>query len=689
MVPRAEPTESKAHHRAFSPRASNLRLRGDAWQQLGRDMPGSGHAAAETDAEVWPQLTWADLRRLNVDNKAFLESHAGLTPEDMQKLSPLVSQDANAWQRFIAGCAAGGASYTSAFFPGKVLGNYLGMVIPRYSAYIYVIFASFLHAFVGENIGGGLRGNYGAYPSPDAAATANYTTAMAALNAARVSGDARKIKQCETDLHTVTEGLLARMRQQDEAGTPLWCLFKDNPVLSAHLRAMLSDEFPYFWYIIAYGISGSALPYERRDIAQLTHFAGKPLDQSDRALMLASVDIIVAGLLGVMAGMLTVLTQNALRRRVQHVTKAPAGLHSPEVRDSHLRRARERLAMLTEKYKKLCELELLVEQQQALGEMASGKAQRLLPKIRSAIERNQAAQNKERADLKQLRSAFGRNRKAIRRGFATTVAGKPKNPVEFLNRSRTAMPLRTTSKWLGNATALLPFAYFVTYVGALYAQHMPLDHLAPGNATSPNPFFDSPESQQQYIEQGIQQVLFSSSMAGTALITAWWLRYGTTPLIERTLGRAAGYVTRARNALSGAAAPQMSQDAENVTIHVPQDASSPVASRRYTALEDYRPPTIVVEDPAGEAPPPPPGEWTPTPASPSAVPLSPMSLLHAAEPRPRPNLPHISLQKASAARTAALMQNLLEEYEDDEASDASEADEEDNNPVRIRTGNNA
>lgn len=498
---------------------------------------------------------------------AFIDRLAALTPAQALQLEGLAAPDASAGLQRLGATCAGAAAYLSSFLFANGIEKLLAAQgLAAAGRIAFPIVGGTFNALFSEALAGAIRNLYGSHGSPDAVAATNYSSASAQRLVEYCLGDAESVARWNGHIERIVDTALDRQVANVAAGHPLPFASGDHPVLAAALRSWLSNQVPFLAFSVMYLVSGGVAPL-------VTAGLGGP-DNWDKAANFA-----VSTACGTLAGSMTVLGQNTLRRVVEHAPAPKEGAHSQRARVPEIHRLQTAIAQLGANMQELGLHRTAIEQ--LAGKNASGNdvARAALFRIDDAMKRNAALQADHHASIATLEAAdgkrsgvHGRNLEAAWKNLGRNTGLADGNAPAWLDGWPAAR--RTMAKALGNTAALGLYVMHMEMLAGAMKTSLPQDHLATGiNGT--NPYFNSPRAQAEFIQQGISEVLLPSMTAGMSLIGAWWTRDLLTPMMEHGLALVEVAFRGAGRAVSGPASPPHLQPAPGGQVALPATMPMP------------------------------------------------------------------------------------------------------------------
>ncbi|RYX95438.1 MAG: hypothetical protein EOO28_11805 [Comamonadaceae bacterium] len=506
---------------------------------------------------------------------AFIDQLAALTPAQASHVDGLTAPDASAGLQRLGATCAGASAYLSSFLFANGIEKLLAAQgLAAAGRIAFPIVGGTFNALFSEALAGAIRNLYGSHGSPDAGAATNYSSASAQRLVEHCLGDAESQARWNGHIERIVDAALDRQAANAAAGHPLPFASGDHPVLAAALRSCLSNQVPFLAFSVMYLVSGGVAPL-------VTAGLGGP-DNWDKAANFA-----VSAACGTLAGSMTVLGQNTLRRVVEHAPTPKEGGHSQRARVPEIHRLQTAIVHLEDNRLALenhrAAIELLSTN--APGNVAAATA---LERIDDAMSRNAALQANHEQSIATLQmedgeraGVHGRNLQSAWKNLGRNTGLADGNAPAWLDGWPAAR--RTMAKALGNTAALGLYVMHMELLASAMKTSLPQDHLATGiNGT--NPYFDSPQAQAEFIQQGISEVLLPSMTAGMSLIGAWWTRDLLTPMMEHGLALVEVAVRGAGRAVSGLAGFPHLQAVPGAQVALP--ATMPM-------------PTLVAGDPPG------------------------------------------------------------------------------------------
>jgi hypothetical protein len=443
---------------------------------------------------------------------------------------------------------AGASAYATSFMIANYIGKLVGVWNPVVGALMVPLIAGPLHALISEPVAGSIRSNWGTPLGPDAAISANFTTAHSMLWAARIEKNAQKIDRWEKILVEVE-------KKAADQGTKVGTSFSNHQVLAAMMRAFLSEDLTFVTFMGAYLFTGLTQPYTRMALG-----GPDPL----HAFVLALTDASISAIGGLIAGMGTAGLSN-LQRSYGQKAEAKAGMHLPQMHDAAIERC-EYLALKLNKA--LAELKMYRDACRSSDDPALNNA---LVQIDEAVEILRTKITRNEVKKASFNTLLGRQFLAIERSIAayTGMEGKNTAPWHTEESSR----LRIGAKVLANMTALIPAAMHLIYLSHLLAETIPLSE-APeyqdpdrnntmwGNSTMPG------------IEPQVSAALWGTMTYGVSLIGGWLFR----PLLIPVYEHAGGVVIGLKNKYFGDTQPGAGNDSNDRIDKANGAPSTPIAS---------------------------------------------------------------------------------------------------------------
>ena len=413
---------------------------------------------------------------------------------------------------------AGAAAYATSFMIANYIGKLVSVWNPIVGALMLPVIAGPLHALISEPVAGSIRSNWGMPLGPDAAISANFTTAHSMLWAARIENNLDKIHKWEQVLVEINK---AAKEQGDEVTTR----FGNHQVLAAMMRAFLSEDLPFLSFTAAYLLTGATQPYTRMAL-------GGP--DKLHAIILALVDGSISAIGGVMGGIGTAGLSN-LQRSYGQKAKTKAGMHVPEMHNAAIERC-EYLALKLNTA--LAELKTYRNACRASDDPAVTKA---LAQIDEAVENLRARITRNEVKKASFNTLLGRQFLAIERSIAAYTGMEGKNTA--LWHTEESSRLRIGAKVLVNMTVLMPAVMHLIHLNYLLTETIPL---------SGAPEYQDPEqnntmwgnSTMPGIEPQVSAALWGTMTVGASLIGGWLFRPLLIPAYEHVGGVVIGLKNR-------------------------------------------------------------------------------------------------------------------------------------------------
>ncbi len=211
---------------------------------------------------------------------------------------------------------AGASAYWTSFMVGKLSTNIVTTSIgSAHGVWPSLLIAGLLNPLVSEPIANAIRLQGAHHASPDGKAYMDFHSALQELHLAEENNQVGRINECHAFIIKIINECIEREKLMDCLQSGVDEIKNDDindlenkygniqkVIRSAQLRAFITDELPFLWYTFLYTFTGAASPF---------------IKQSFSPWIAAGIDFAVHASAGTIAGSLTGISQNYLRKLIQ------------------------------------------------------------------------------------------------------------------------------------------------------------------------------------------------------------------------------------------------------------------------------------------------------------------------------------------------------------------------------------
>ena len=211
---------------------------------------------------------------------------------------------------------AGASAYWTSFMVGKLATNIVTTSIgSAHGVWPSLLIAGLLNPLVSEPIANAIRLQGAHHGSPDGKAYMDFHSALQELHLAEENNQVGRINECHAFIIKIINECIEREKLMDCLQSGVDEIKNDDindlenkygniqkVIRSAQLRAFITDELPFLWYTFLYTFTGAASPF---------------IKQSFSPWIAAGIDFAVHASAGTIAGSLTGISQNYLRKFIQ------------------------------------------------------------------------------------------------------------------------------------------------------------------------------------------------------------------------------------------------------------------------------------------------------------------------------------------------------------------------------------
>lgn len=211
---------------------------------------------------------------------------------------------------------AGASAYWTSFMVGKLAINIVTTSIgSAHGVWPSLLIAGLLNPLVSEPIANAIRLQGAHHASPDGKAYMDFHSALQELHLAEENNQVGRINECHAFIIKIINECIEREKLMDCLQSGVDEIKNDDindlenkygniqkVIRSAQLRAFITDELPFLWYTFLYTFTGAASPF---------------IKQSFSPWIAAGIDFAVHASAGTIAGSLTGISQNYLRKLIQ------------------------------------------------------------------------------------------------------------------------------------------------------------------------------------------------------------------------------------------------------------------------------------------------------------------------------------------------------------------------------------
>ncbi len=214
---------------------------------------------------------------------------------------------------------AGASAYWTSFMLGKLATNIVSTSAgSTHGVWPFLLIAGLLNPLVSEPLANAIRLQGAHHTSPDGKAYMDFHSALQELHLAEKNKQNERINECHAFIFKIINECIEREKLmgclqsgvdeiKNEDINDLENKYGNiqNVIRSAQRRAFITDELPFFWYTFLYTFTGAASPFIR---------------QSFSPWIATGIDFAVHASAGTIAGGLTGISQNYLRKWIQKST---------------------------------------------------------------------------------------------------------------------------------------------------------------------------------------------------------------------------------------------------------------------------------------------------------------------------------------------------------------------------------
>ncbi len=211
---------------------------------------------------------------------------------------------------------AGASAYWTSFMVGKLATNIVTTTTgSSHGVWPSLLIAGLLNPLFSEPVANAIRLQGAHHASPDGKAYMDFHSALKELRLAEVNNQVERINECHEFIIKIIHECIGReklmgclqsgvseIRNEDINDLENKYGNIQQVIRSAQLRAFITDELPFFWYTLSYIAPGFFSPI---------------IKQSFSPFIAAGVDFAVHASAGTIAGGLTGISQNYLRKLIQ------------------------------------------------------------------------------------------------------------------------------------------------------------------------------------------------------------------------------------------------------------------------------------------------------------------------------------------------------------------------------------
>ncbi len=211
---------------------------------------------------------------------------------------------------------AGASAYWTSFMLGKLATNIVSTSTgSTHGVWPSLLIAGLLNPLVSEPLANAIRLQGAHHTSPDGKAYMDFHSALQELHLAEKNKQNERINECHAFIFKIINECIEREKLmgclqsgvdeiKNEDINDLENTYGNiqNVIRSAQRRAFITDELPFFWYTFLYTFTGAASPF---------------IKQSFSPWIAAGIDFAVHASAGTIAGSLTGISQNYLRKLIQ------------------------------------------------------------------------------------------------------------------------------------------------------------------------------------------------------------------------------------------------------------------------------------------------------------------------------------------------------------------------------------
>ncbi len=286
-------------------------------------------------------ISQEDQNLLGNNFNKYIKNYTKFTDEELafvEKKKSLVA-DAKAMPKNISGWAqfkttglAGASAYWTSFLVAKLATNFISAGTgSSHAVWSSPFIAGTLNPLVSEPVANAFRSQGAHHASPDGKAYMDFDTAVQELRSAQNNNQPARIKECHTFITKIINECLEREKLMDSFLSTSFLKFffmssvegiQDEDINeltqlcgksgniqkvinAAKWRAAITDELPFSFYVLAYIAPGFFSPI---------------IKQSFSPFMAAFIDLVIHAAAGTLAGGLTGISQNYLRKWIQKST---------------------------------------------------------------------------------------------------------------------------------------------------------------------------------------------------------------------------------------------------------------------------------------------------------------------------------------------------------------------------------
>jgi len=211
---------------------------------------------------------------------------------------------------------AGASAYWTSFMVGKLATNIVTTTTgSSHGVWPSLLIAGLLNPLFSEPVANAIRLQGAHHASPDGKAYMDFHSALKELRLAEENNQAERINECHEFIFKIIDECIGReklmgclqsgvseIRNEDINDLDNKYGNIQQVIRSAQLRAFITDELPFFWYTLSYTAPGFFSPI---------------IKQSFSPWIAAGIDFAMHASAGTIAGGLTGISQNYLRKLIQ------------------------------------------------------------------------------------------------------------------------------------------------------------------------------------------------------------------------------------------------------------------------------------------------------------------------------------------------------------------------------------
>ncbi len=211
---------------------------------------------------------------------------------------------------------AGASAYWTSFMMGKLATNIVTTTAgSSHGVWPSLLIAGLLNPLFSEPVANAIRLQGAHHASPDGKAYMDFHSALKELRLAEENNQAERINECHEFIFKIIDECIGReklmgclqsgvneIRNEDINDLNNKYGNIQQVIRSAQLRAFITDELPFFWYTLSYTAPGFFSPI---------------IKQSFSPWIAAGIDFAMHASAGTIAGGLTGISQNYLRKLIQ------------------------------------------------------------------------------------------------------------------------------------------------------------------------------------------------------------------------------------------------------------------------------------------------------------------------------------------------------------------------------------